>query len=1012
MIPVQLTIEGLYSYQHRQTIHFNDLIDAGLFGIFGAVGSGKSSILEAITFALYGETERLNSKEKRSYNMMNLKSNVSYIEFDFVNFEEKLFRITREFKRNSKRFEDIKTPTVVFYERKEEEWIPLAHQNAEQIIGLSYSNFKRTIIIPQGQFKEFIELKATARTEMMQEIFNLHKYDLANNVGKLTKDNTAELHKIEGKLQGFEAVSLEHIEAHQQQLNVEEEKYAIVVENYNTVNEAFQRLKALKTDFESLTLKKHQFEQVNLQKEEKDQQQVQLDQYELIYQAFHQLFIDQAKLAKAIQADELSLEEQKKQRVLIEQRIQEVTLHIQAIQSHYEALPHKKVEENDLDLIIQNLTFSEEIKALKARTLKGIAKVEEVQQSQKEIEDQIKKTEEEVKQLTSQRIDAQILMAVDNWFVQKNAMDQSLLTQKNKIQGIVQQFEHSSQQLVDEKIDLATFETDFSTKIQTLGDQKKRLEQQRNEWVVQQKIAHFAHNLHDGESCPLCGSLEHPNVVVMDDVTVKITSITAEIAAIEQALDQTQKRFTTLQQFIYQHHLLKEQIAQENLHLQALEEQSQAHLQLFIWEGFDSTNLAHFQAKKQAALTLEHEIEQKHKAIAAQREMLEKVRVEVDKCKQLLEKLKLEEAQKASQIEQNLSHLKVLQFDSFAHLAGAEVKEQLEALKAFNLKIEKDYHQFQLALNELNPQLAAQNSSIQLLTKQVETQQVELNQVALSIQTALVQVNLENLEAVHAILKQSMDIPHIRQQLEEFRIQYETLKNAIVELETKLANVSFDADAFDVQEQQFNLAAAQLKEANELVIHRRTEIARLTKAYEDKKEILDVQRKLQKRAELLKLFSNLFKGAGFVQYVSSIYLKQLCENANVRFHRMTRNQLSLQMNENHDFEIIDYLNEGRPRSVKTLSGGQAFQVSLSLALALAESVQSNLKASKNFFFIDEGFGTQDADAVNIVFETLNHLHKENRIVGIISHVEELKERIPMALNIVKDEEKGSQIHIV
>src|SRR5690606_9342714 len=154
---------------------------------------------------------------------------------------------------------------------------------------------------------------------------------------------------------------------------------------------------------------------------------------------------------------------------------------------------------------------------------------------------------------------------------------------------------------------------------------------------------------------------------------------------------------------------------------------------------------------------------------------------------------------------------------------------------------------------------------------------------------------------------------------------------------------------------------------------------------------------------------NLFKGAGFVQYVSSIYLRQLCDHANIRFHRMTRNQLSLHINENNEFEIIDYLNEGKSRSVKTLSGGQAFQVSLSLALALAESVQSNTKASKNFFFIDEGFGTQDIASVNIVFETLLDLQKENRIVGIISHVEELKERIPMALSITKDEKKGSLI---
>jgi len=126
---------------------------------------------------------------------------------------------------------------------------------------------------------------------------------------------------------------------------------------------------------------------------------------------------------------------------------------------------------------------------------------------------------------------------------------------------------------------------------------------------------------------------------------------------------------------------------------------------------------------------------------------------------------------------------------------------------------------------------------------------------------------------------------------------------------------------------------------------------------------------------------------------------------------MTRNQLSLQLNDNNEFEIIDYLNQGKRRSVKTLSGGQAFQVSLSLALALAESVQSNSRAAKNFFFIDEGFGTQDITSVNIVFETLLDLHKENRIVGIISHVEELKERIPVSLSIEKDEEQGSQIFI-
>ena len=85
---------------------------------------------------------------------------------------------------------------------------------------------------------------------------------------------------------------------------------------------------------------------------------------------------------------------------------------------------------------------------------------------------------------------------------------------------------------------------------------------------------------------------------------------------------------------------------------------------------------------------------------------------------------------------------------------------------------------------------------------------------------------------------------------------------------------------------------------------------------------------------------------------------------------------------------------------------------MSLALALAESVQSQAKSDKNFFFIDEGFGTQDPESVNLVFETLMNLQKENRIVGIISHVEELKEKIPISLNIAKDEETGSKIEMI
>ncbi|MCL4519954.1 MAG: AAA family ATPase, partial [Thaumarchaeota archaeon] len=102
MIPIEITLKGIYSYQEPQTINFNTLSKNHLFGIFGPVGSGKSTILEAMTFALYGESERLNNKDSRNYNMMNLKSDELLIDFTFAagTDHKDIYRFTVRAKRN------------------------------------------------------------------------------------------------------------------------------------------------------------------------------------------------------------------------------------------------------------------------------------------------------------------------------------------------------------------------------------------------------------------------------------------------------------------------------------------------------------------------------------------------------------------------------------------------------------------------------------------------------------------------------------------------------------------------------------------------------------------------------------------------------------------------------------------------------------------------------------------------------------------------------------------------
>jgi len=220
MIPVELTIEGLYSYQKKQTIDFTKLTTANLFGIFGPVGSGKSSILEAVTFALYGKTDRLNlSGDNRNYNMMNLKSRELFIEFIFeTGKEQTAYRTIVKGRRNTKRFEEVKTLERTAYQKMNEKWVPIETSVIEDSIGLSYENFKRTIIIPQGKFQEFLQLGNKDRTRMMKDLFNLQKFELYNKASSLESKNNSRIQKIEGQLQQLGEIDPGKVKEYEQHL--------------------------------------------------------------------------------------------------------------------------------------------------------------------------------------------------------------------------------------------------------------------------------------------------------------------------------------------------------------------------------------------------------------------------------------------------------------------------------------------------------------------------------------------------------------------------------------------------------------------------------------------------------------------------------------------------------------------------------------------------------------------------------------------------------------------------
>lgn len=1011
MIPVQLTVEGLYSYQERQTIDFKNLTEAGLFGIFGAVGSGKSSVLEAISFALYGETERLNMRDKRAYNMMNLKSNSSYIEFDFINYENKLFRATRDFRRNSKKFEDVKPYSVTFYENTNGKWIPLDHSNAEEIIGLSYSNFKRTIIIPQGQFKEFLELGAADRTNMMKEIFSLQRYDLQNNVSALNTRNRSELDQLEGQLKGFEEISEEKIQLQTNLLGEEQKKLVQANEKFEKVSQTYQQLKNLKTDFESLKQNREHFNKLSEQKPQMDALEAQSDLYDRTFRVFNPLITEKSRLSKGVIEKRAEKEGQIKTVQETEILFNAIKEQLVVLEPKFKALEQSRIQENDLSLIVQILKFYDEIKTLNERTQKGSEKVAEVEVQRDIIQKKISELSKNLDVLKGQKLDASLLSNVGNWFLQQKNFKKSQQEQLEKTEKHQKQIELIAEELKPFALQ-ENFKTDFTNKKEALETQKKELSQKLDHLKIQKELSRFASELHDGEACPLCGSQEHPHIVEFHDVNTELQDTQEKIKTIEQAIQQLQQQETAIDKILDRKKIFEEQLISEQKVLQQIQKDMDSHLQQFTWKQFSPDQEDDFDKKRADSFALEKKIEETDKTINLERETLEKESKVLEKYKNALETFKLEEATKQKEINISRSNLKILEWEHYAQKAITEVEEVYQKLIQSNTETEQLYQKASQQEKDLAPKLAEQKTIVSQTEKQIAAFEKEISENQQIIDKTLNEYNFTAFNEVENILQQEINIQEVRAKIQQFKIDFESLKKVIEGLELKLKDLFFDDEQFSLAEKQFGEAQSELKHINDTVVTLTAEKERLEKEYKKKEELLKELSTLQKRSENLKLMMNLFKGAGFVQYVSSIYLRQLCDHANTRFHRMTRNQLSLQLNENNDFEIIDYLNEGRSRSVKTLSGGQAFQVSLSLALALAESVQSNAQADKNFFFIDEGFGTQDTESVNIVFETLTNLMKENRIVGIISHVEELKEKIPTALNIVKDEERGSLIQII
>jgi DNA repair protein SbcC/Rad50 len=1011
MIPLKLEIEGLYSYQDKQLIDFNSLTQAGLFGIFGAVGSGKSTILEAISFCLYGETERLNKSDKRGYNMMNLKSNKALIDFEFLNFENKKYRFTCSWKRENKKFDKVEPFERSAYELIDNEWISTDVSNAIKIVGLSYENFKRTIIIPQGKFKEFLELKGTDRSNMMMEIFHLQKFDLSSKVSVLKSESLKKVEFHKGNLQSYETITTEEIELIQNKITEIEQD--LLVKN--------KHLESIIDEVKSLTqLKELAAEIEKLQKElvVLDEEKVKMEALENEMQLFEKLekqfntplsnFKSTQNELTTIQANK---EQQLKNKLAIEENLLKLNQELQLLTQQINEVPISKEKIIDYTNIIEIHGIQSELKTLEKSIVSTKVTLKKMLESEKVKKESIDRLNKEVSILKASKIDTSILIEIGNWYSKTenlNAKQTDLSVKINKIQA---ELTNNTEILKNLGLNEKTWRTELDNFKIKLEKEKDAAEIKKEKLSISKNLAHFASNLHDGDNCPLCGSLEHPSKMKVEDVNENLDELISHIKNIEKQLqDTTIKNTNALHAEQVKEKLENELVVLDN-ERRELENKIQEHQNLFVWKEFNKEDQSIYTAKMHEIQENEAKVNANEKEITDLQTELSKITKDIDETKKIASEIELQQAKLEGEQTSLYSKLKVLMWSHFENESLINIQKNKLELESYIHQIEQNFKLKTDQKIELSNNLAGINGSIGQMELQEKNLLENLQKFKAILDDLVLKNNFSSLKEIEIILLKTIDVEQIKKTIENYKINLQSTKNAYSETKIKMGNKTFNVENFELKSKEL-LEFTELCE--KLKIDLETKKISLVKLNEDliiKNDIILKLNKENNRLTNLNVLEKLFKGNGFVDYVSSIYLQNLANEANKRFHRITKNKLSLIINSSNDFEVQDYLNGGKNRNVKTLSGGQTFQASLCLALALAESVQTLNKNNKNFFFIDEGFGTQDAESVSLVYDTLQSLQRENRIVGFISHLAELQERIPRYINILKDEEKGSRVEV-
>lgn len=994
MKPIKLSIEGVFSYRTRQEIDFTKLSSEGIFGIFGNTGSGKSSIVEAIIFALYGKIERVSGKQ---IDLINLQSNKAVIDFEFE-VSGKAYRVVVNLTRTSSGHSTKK----LFYQKQEGQYRAMEEKiSGEQLTGLSYDNFCRVVIIPQGKFQDFLTLTSGERTKMLKEIFpSLKKYDLSNTLRAMREETEGMQKEKMGQLNSYSEYTIEA-------LNERKEQYAVVEQQYKDLEILIKNLKedldSRKTLFDAFKKQEElsqNFNRLKLNEENIFALKDRLDQYRKTNRVFGSLLTkyDDLLLRKKRTSDlfsELSL-----QVADLEKKKQSLEEELAALQKENEQTPLQQQEADNLKTLADLRELESTMAILDTKMRDEQKRLENGKACVAAEENKKQNKEKEIADKESRLLNAEEFRSVRDWFAKNQRLNEDLA-----------RLEKENQDLCKKKTDcLSPFgdispdnpEAELQQRLQDTEEQISKAENLLSDYNVKQALCQYSKALSSNEPCPLCGSLSHPHPAELADVDEHLKQIKSTIRDLKARKETLEKAVSSLDFY-------SKQIQSKQEQINSLQQDIETHKRQFVWANYLGKTVLEITQMENEDIRLQNELKELRSALAAidrnirkYSEALKQIENSVEQSRNALTK----HQGRKEELGKNLSEEFVLQY---AQVDVNQLNEQRQKLLAVLEKRNAVLAERNAVLSKQNAVLFQREGERNSCKQNLETIIGETDKCESEIERQIACGGFQSLESVRQILSSSFDEDDAQKQIDNFNRQMIEFSSQLAALSEQTSgkdrpaeeNIKSDEQTLSQKEKEFKSCIANKGGIEKEINLFETKLSQKT-------ELEKEMKKAEARLDALNKLSQMFKGDKFIQFISTVYLEQLCAKANERLQIITNNKFAIRYWE-ENFEVIDNLNSGKTRSLKTLSGGQIFQASLCMALALVDTIRLNSDTREDFFFLDEGFGTQDNESIELIFKSLVSLRQENKIVGLISHSEILKEKISYNIAVRLDQNEGSLI---